>query len=308
MLWPLVGRGAELAEIRAAMTGGQLGGVVLSGDAGVGKTRLAGEALQRAAGEGFATEWVVATRAAAPIPLAPFAFMLPPLAEAVDRYQMLVGAAKALADRAAGRRLVLAVDDAHLLDDVSAALVSQLVRRRACFVVATLRVGEPMPEAVSGLRKDGVADRIALWSLSPEEVGALLSAAVGSPMEPETVHRLWVATEGNALFLRELVADGMQLGQLAAQGSVWRWEGPVAGSGTAGGGGGVAARPSRPSRGSCPGGVGSVPGGRRWLVSWSVPPTWPEVIWWRPAGRSRRRRRVWPGTTKWDSSAGPARC
>jgi hypothetical protein len=43
----------------------------------------------------------------------------------------------ALVREGGARRLVLLVDDAHLLDDVSATLVYQLVRAHAVFVIAT---------------------------------------------------------------------------------------------------------------------------------------------------------------------------
>ncbi len=64
-----------------------------------------------------------------------------------------------LACQAEGRRVVLGVDDAHLLDDASAAVLFDLVVTGAAFVVATLRTGEPAPEPVTALWKDGVAER-----------------------------------------------------------------------------------------------------------------------------------------------------
>jgi hypothetical protein len=35
-------------------------------------------------------------------------------------------------------------------------------------------------------------------------------------------------TRGNALYLRELVLQGLEQGQLSAAGGVWRWHGPLA--------------------------------------------------------------------------------
>jgi DNA-binding SARP family transcriptional activator/predicted ATPase len=58
--WPLVGRRAELAELERALDRAQagLGGVVLvAGEPGVGKTRLATELVQRAATRGVAVAW-----------------------------------------------------------------------------------------------------------------------------------------------------------------------------------------------------------------------------------------------------------
>src|SRR5438477_590704 len=60
--WPLLGREAELRYVAEAIAGGRPG-IVLVGSAGVGKTRLAREAVNRAEEGGSATAWVVATLA-----------------------------------------------------------------------------------------------------------------------------------------------------------------------------------------------------------------------------------------------------
>lgn len=64
----VVGRLNELAACERALATG-MGGVVLVGTPGVGKTRLAREALATAQAAGFASWWVVASRATTSIPL-----------------------------------------------------------------------------------------------------------------------------------------------------------------------------------------------------------------------------------------------
>src|SRR5207253_6871460 len=56
-----------------------------------------------------------------------------------------------LVDSAGGRALVLSVDDAHLLDDLSATLVHQMAATGAALVVATLRSDEPAPDPIVAL-------------------------------------------------------------------------------------------------------------------------------------------------------------
>jgi hypothetical protein len=51
--------------------------------------------------------------------------------------------------------VIVGVDDAHLLDELSAVLVHQLALRRAATLVLTLRTGQTAPDTVTALRKDG---------------------------------------------------------------------------------------------------------------------------------------------------------
>lgn len=57
--WPLVGRQAHVDDVISLLRSKEIGAVVLAGDAGVGKTRLANEILERARDVGFATERVI---------------------------------------------------------------------------------------------------------------------------------------------------------------------------------------------------------------------------------------------------------
>ena len=117
-VWPLTGRDGELAEIEAALR--TASGVLLAGPAGVGKTRLARGALTRhAAG---LTRWLTATGSAQGVPLAALAPLLGPSDGDPDGASLLVRAHAALRGEP---NLVLGVDDAHLLDDVSATLLHQ---------------------------------------------------------------------------------------------------------------------------------------------------------------------------------------
>src|ERR1700741_3001872 len=144
--WPLIGRGAELDRIGELRRGRSVCGVVVQGAAGVGKSRLAREALRVAAEDGGLTEWVQATSSAATVPLAAFAGLLDLDAGADDPLTIMRRSADALSARAGRRRVVLGVDDAQLLDPTSAALVRHLASTGVAFVVVTARSGEPCPD------------------------------------------------------------------------------------------------------------------------------------------------------------------
>ncbi len=226
MPWPLTGRDAELELVIGTLSGGAAGGVVIAGPAGVGKTRLAAEAAELASAQGCTVAWVRATRSAASIPLGAFAPLLP-AGDLPEGVELLARARHALADRAAGRRLVLCVDDGQLLDDASAALVHQLVAADEAFAVVSMRRDEPAPDALRALWKDELCLLLELAELSRGQVEALLEAALGGPIHGVSVNALWELTRGNALFLRELVRHGVDRGLLAQDAGVWRWRGEV---------------------------------------------------------------------------------
>jgi len=229
--WPLVGRRSELEVLSAVLEDADGGGVVLAGGAGIGKTRLAREALARAEAAGWEVEWLAATRAAASIPFGAVSHLLPP-AERLgdDRLDTLRRAAELLAERSRGRPLLLGVDDAHLLDDASAALVHQLAFRGLAVVVATVRTGEPAPDPVIALWKDGLARRLDLSELPPSATAELLERALGGPVDGVTRKEVGRITGGNPLYLRELVLGGLESGALHQVDKVWRWRGKLAGA------------------------------------------------------------------------------
>lgn len=223
--WPLVGRDEELRFIDRALrrTDGPRG-VVLAGSAGVGKTRLAREALSVAARRGATVRWVPATASARVLPLGAFAGLLNVTGQ--DQSRVVQRATAALMDGAGSAGIVVAVDDAHLLDDLSTLLVQHLVVRRAATVILTLRSGESAPDAVTGLWKDGYLDRCDVQPLSQAETAELLEAVLGGPVDSATADRLCSLARGSALYLRQLVDSGVESTRLRNVGGVWRWEGP----------------------------------------------------------------------------------
>ena len=125
------------------------------------------------------------------------------------------------------RRLLLGVDDAHLLDDASAALVHLLVTNGAASVVLTLRSGEPAPDSIVALWKDGPAALIELQALARTEVDTIATTVLDGSVEGATLHFLWEASAGNALFLHELIRHGVDSGALRCEQGLWRWPGPL---------------------------------------------------------------------------------
>jgi DNA-binding CsgD family transcriptional regulator len=209
------------------MLGSGKGAVVLAGPAGVGKTRLGTESLALAARAGFAPLRVAATAATSALPFGAFANLLPDLDPKTDRASLLRQIARSIFLRGEGKPVGLLVDDAHLLDESSAALTHQLAEGGHSFVIATLRSGEAASDAVVALWKDDLAERLELSPFSDSEVEDLLVAALGGPVDGATINLLRERTKGNALFLKELVLGAVDKGALQKVQGVWRLTGKL---------------------------------------------------------------------------------
>jgi DNA-binding NarL/FixJ family response regulator len=219
--WPLIGRDRELAELAAAHGDPRLHGAVLVGAAGAGRSRLLREAADAARAQGDHVESVHATRSAATVPLGALVALVPDAAGRDDVLSLMRACVEALHERAGGRSAVLAVDDAQLLDPASAALVLHLAGAGAAFVVATVRAGDPCPDAIASLWKDGTATRVELPRLRDDEIRALLEAMLGGPVEQAAAQWAIEASGGNAVYLRELARGAVESGALRRLDGLW---------------------------------------------------------------------------------------
>ncbi len=227
--WPIVGRRLELEVFERALRSGELAGVVIYGRAGVGKTRLADECRQQAAAAGHPTERVAGSATTALLPLgAVVALLAGGLGGpdgGIDTVALFEQARRALHERHHGRRLVTVADDVSLLDAASLALLGYLAAQGTIFLVATVRTGEPVPDLVTGLWRDGRLERVDLEDLSRTHLDTLLHLALGGPIEAGAGREFWEATRGNPLYVRELVLGGLESGALIERSGVWQLEG-----------------------------------------------------------------------------------
>jgi hypothetical protein len=220
----LVGRDEELRLITESLRGNtQPGGVAIIGPSGVGKTRLAREAAAIAAETGAAVRWTAGTQSAQTIPLGAFS-QWAPIGDG-GALQVVSAVIDALTTPEDGGYPLVAVDDAQLLDDLSAFVLHQLVIRKAAPVVITIRSGEPVPDAVTALWKDGYLRLLELQPLSREESDVLLRGALAGAVDPIGARRMWELTGGNVLYLRHLVAAEVAAHHLVNSAGVWAWTG-----------------------------------------------------------------------------------
>jgi DNA-binding NarL/FixJ family response regulator len=224
-VWPLVGRDLELAEISSARSDPSCCGVVISASAGVGKSRLAREACAGAQAVGLPILWAQATASSATIPLGALAALIPAELRSGDPLALVRGSCAAVRAASDGGTVLFAVDDAHLLDSVSATVVLQLAATPDVFVLATVRTGEPTPDAVDSLWKDAGARRIELERVSDEAIAQLVEAGLESAVEHATMRQIVDACAGNPLYARELVIGAIEDGSMRRVRGLWRMEG-----------------------------------------------------------------------------------
>ena len=221
--WPLTGRGEAIDDFRSALRDPACTGMLFYGAAGVGKTRLADECLALVEASGLPVARATASRTAAALPLAALAHLLPPLGDA-DPVALFAQARAGLEQRFGADRLVLRLDDAHLVDAASAVLIEQLVDDGRVFLLGTVRVGEPVPDLITGLWRTHGMLRVDLDPLGRTNVGTLLHRVLGGPLEATGEAELWDASEGNPLFLSELVHAAIEADTLVQEGGIWRLE------------------------------------------------------------------------------------
>jgi DNA-binding CsgD family transcriptional regulator len=224
---PLTGRDNELAAIRRVLSGvGNYSGAVIAGAAGVGKTRLAREVLARAEASGERTYWIVGTQSAQQLPLGAFtASICDTISDPVADVRRIINS---FGTQQRQRRVLIGIDDAHLLDALSAHVVHQLAQARGTRLVVTVRIGGAEPDAITALWKDDLLTRLDLQPLSAADTHRMIETTLGGVVDSHSAKRFWKLTGGNTLFLRQLLKDQIEAGAIRQLAGVWIWDEHVA--------------------------------------------------------------------------------
>ena len=232
--WPLVGRYQQIEEFEAALSADGCDGLLIVGEAGVGKTRLAEHCRQEATRRGLRTARAQGSATAGRTPLAALAHLLPESAATADD---AISPAALFADTvrflAGPERLLLLVDDIHLLDGTSLVLLGQLLATGTVFLLGTVRSGAVIPDGLRALQRTDRMARIDLAPLLRSDVATVLHLGLGAPVDAVVEEGLWALTRGNPLALREAVRGAQVSGALVLVDGVWRARGPLGVSGRA---------------------------------------------------------------------------
>jgi DNA-binding CsgD family transcriptional regulator/tetratricopeptide (TPR) repeat protein len=219
---PFVGRNGELTDLRTAMSDAWAGAgavVLVSGPAGIGKTRLVEEALAGSPAS-VPVRWGRSVDDPGAPPLWPWRSVLLGLSgisDVVDgapeaaRFRFTTAATEALLRAAAPEGLVVVLEDLHWADATSLRLLrhvaGEVVRSRV-LVVGTHR-GPLGSELLLTTR----ARRVVLGPLSEPDVGAYLTAVAPDAVPVEVVRAAHRRCGGNPHYLRALTREVLRPGR-----------------------------------------------------------------------------------------------
>ena len=243
----LIGRESALAAASSVLDDARRGAgqfLMISGEAGIGKTAMLAVLVSRAGpaplilrgfcweGDGAPPYWPWSqVLQASGLPMADLGeagWLLQPASGPAEpmgavaagdaQFRLFEAAARCLARLAAGRPVLVVLDDLHWADEPSLRLLGFLARALAAESVALLgayRDTEASPEL---LKIAGQAQQLALAGLTPDDIGALAKDLAGTAVPAQVTAQLWQRSGGNPFFVRELIR------LLQAQGS---WHQPA---------------------------------------------------------------------------------
>ncbi len=196
-----------MAAIVAAVADPDVRLVLITGEAGVGKSHLLDTVARRIGGD---RAWGV--RALAEVPLSALAHLVAPADSLTELTRALL----------LGVGEVLHVDDLDQCDPLSLALLHRLSREPGRTIVATVRTENGrLPDVVEEFASNPASRTIDVPPFTRDEARDLLAAELGGVVDAALDDAVWQRTRGNALYAIQLARAARASGAIEERNGSW---------------------------------------------------------------------------------------
>jgi len=195
---------------------------LIVGPLGIGKSRVLDEIAELIIAGGRTVCRIHASAAVESIPFGAVAHLLPADARETDEPVVLIGALRDILAPSGSSKPVLVIDDLPSLDIATAGVIASLATSSEILLVASARTGEPLPAPLVDVflgERSMVAE---LPPLTDEEIAELLECVLDGVVDGAVAVSLRDRSDGNPLFLRELIRGSLDEGVLQKVAGVWR--------------------------------------------------------------------------------------
>ncbi len=181
---------------------------LLVGAAGAGKSTLLAAIGDRLAERGHARIPIAGAEPLRELPLAAFAPLVADLAGDGSTESRLQRIYDVLVPSRADH--VLLIDDAHLIDRASGAVIVRLVRSYGVRTVLSAPSPQALGDEIARLAEDGIVAVTEVPRLDRASAAMAVETALGGRVDPDELRSLLDRAGGNPLHLRELVASAVR--------------------------------------------------------------------------------------------------
>lgn len=220
---PFLGRDSLVRAMAACLTPDSPAcGTLIIGEAGSGKSALMRHVLALYGRDTYTVN-IRGSAFAGRTAFGALTFLLSELDSEAASHPVLIlrGLTELIRERAQGRQVILAVDNAEELDEFSAMVLSQMVVNRSARMFAAFRDFSAAPAEFMGLWREGLLTRLDLEPMLPSECAHLLEAELRGPVSRAAAEDLTGISGGNPSLLLAAAADYRESGRVRSHDGVW---------------------------------------------------------------------------------------